>query len=178
VGRSGTFRAVSKIPTAEDESRFWQLIESAWQRVGEEPASRRKALIARESDTEAYGLQEFLDVFLDNLRTLTEGLSSVELTDLDRVLERKLYDIDREEIQEITDGSDDGFLYCRGFIVAMGQDFYEAVNADPSVAVMDAECESMCYFFAHLHNDLFGDWPDADSDISRESASNQAGWSD
>jgi hypothetical protein len=176
VGGSGSFRAVSKIPTAADESRFWSLIESAWERVGDEPSARRKALIERESDTEAYALLEYLDPFLENLHALSEGLSSTELTDLDRVLERKLYDIDRADIQEITDGSDDGFLYCRGFIVAMGREFYEAVAADPTVAIVDADCESMCYFFTHLHNDEFGDYPATESGISRESGSNQAGW--
>ncbi len=41
----------------------------------------------------------------------------------DRMLERKLplYNVDRQEIQEVTDGSDDGFLYARGFIVALGE---------------------------------------------------------
>ena len=167
---------MSKIPTEADESRFWSLIESAWERTGDEPSARRKALIDRENDNDAYVLHEYLDPFLENLRALSESLSSAELTNLDRVLERKLYDIDREEIQEITDGSDDGFLYCRGFIVAMGQEFYEAVDADPTVAVLDADCESMCYFFAQLHNDLFGGYPETDSGISRESTSNQAGW--
>jgi hypothetical protein len=57
-----------------------------------------------------------------------------ELTSLDRVVERKLYDLDREDVHEVTDGSDDGFLYARGFIVAMGKDFYGAVLANPSVA--------------------------------------------
>lgn len=167
---------MSKIPTAADESRFWSMIESAWERVGDEPSARRKALIERESDSEAYALEEYLDPFLDNLRALSEGLSSAELTDLDRVLERKLYDIDRADIQEITDGSDDGFLYCRGFIVAMGHEFYEAVNADPTVAIVDAECESMCYFFTHLHDKRFDDWLNTESGISRESGSNQACW--
>jgi hypothetical protein len=167
---------VSKIPTAADESRFWSLIESAWERVGDEPSARRKALIERESDRESYALQEYLDPFLDNLRALSDGLSSAELTDLDRVLERKLYDIDRADIQKITDGADDGFLYCRGFIVAMGRDFYDAVAADPTVAIVDAECESMCYLFSHLHINRFDDWPETESGISRESGSNQACW--
>ncbi len=121
--------AVGMISTPAEESRFWDLIESAQ-----------------------------------------------ELTVLDRVLERKLYNIDRADIQQVTDGSDDGFLYCRGFIVAMGRNFYEAVAADPAVAVLDAECEAMCYLFANLHNDRFGVYPDTGSGISRESASNPAGW--
>lgn len=166
---------MSTVPTEAEESRFWRLIESAWARVGPEE-SRRAALIDRETEDEAYALAPYLDAFLGHLRDLSADLSAAELTDLDRVLERKLYDLDRADIQEVTDGSDDGFLYCRGFIVAMGREFYDAVVADPSVAVVDAECEPMGYFFAHLHDSRFGGFPDTGSGISRETASNTAGW--
>jgi hypothetical protein len=60
--------------------------------------------------------------------------------------------------------------------VALGRRYYEAVAADPRLAVLDAECEEMCYFFAQLHKERFGTWPATGSGISRESASNQAGW--
>jgi hypothetical protein len=36
------------------------------------------------------------------------------------------------------------------------------------MAVMDAECEEMCYFFAHLHDERFGRYPHTGSGISRE----------
>ncbi len=167
---------MTKIPTAADESRFWSLIESAWERVGAELCAQRKSLARRTDDEDAYALDPHLDSFLDNLRALCADLSAQELTDLDRVLERTLYDLDRADIQEITDGSDDGFLYCRGFIVAMGRDFCAAVLANPEVAVLDAECEAMCYFFANLHHERFGTHPHTGSGISRESTSNAAGW--
>ncbi len=178
VGRAALVAsgAVSEIPTAADESRFWSIVESAWERTGAEPAALRKTLIHRENDDEAYAIDEHLNAFLDHLRALSAGLSAEELTVLDRVLERKLYDIDRADIQQVTDGSDDGFLYCRGFIVAMGRDFYDAVVADPEVAVLDAECGAMCYFFADLHRERFGGFPATGSGISRESVSNPAGW--
>jgi hypothetical protein len=169
---------VTKIHTAAEEARFWSMVEDAWEQVGAEPSARRKALAERDGDDDAYALDAYLGEFLENLRALSTDLSSEELTALDRVVERKLYDIDRADVQEVTDGSDDGFLYCRGFIVAMGRDFYEAVVANPQVAVLDAECESMCYFFAHLHNELFGSYPVTASGISRETASNPAGWAD
>jgi hypothetical protein len=161
------------ITNAADEARFWALVESAWAACGPGTASDRRALVEREPGTDA-DLET--EQFLAELSRLCEGLSSAELTDLDRVVERKLYDLDREEIHEHTDGSDDGFLYCRGFIVAAGQQFYEAVLADPAMAVMDAECEEMCYFFAHLHNKRFGSWPETGSGISRESGTNPDGW--
>jgi len=92
-----------------------------------------------------------LPVFLGALLHQRSGLLSGELASLDRVLERRLYSIDRADIQAVTDGSDDGFLYARGFIVAMGRDFYDAVACNPHLAVMDAEFEEMCYFFAHMY---------------------------
>ncbi|WP_119728978.1 DUF4240 domain-containing protein [Thermomonospora amylolytica] len=172
----------ARLPTAEDEARFWELLEAAWAPLGDEVNGARRALATRVPDEDTdYALVSVLDGafedFLRNLAALGSGLSADELTDLDRVLERKLYDIDRADVQEATDGSDDGFLYARGFVVALGADFYDAVTRDPRMAVLDAECEAMCYFFAHLHRERFGGFPDTGSGISRESCSNPAGWS-
>ncbi len=164
---SSTVRRVTSTP--EDNARFWNLIASAWAATGTEPSAVLRS-------TEG-GLQNRLDAFLAQLSALSTDFTSEELTALDRVAERALYDIDRAEIQAITDGSDDGFLYARGFIVAMGRDYYDAVNSDPEAATTDAECERMCYFFAHLHNERFGGFPTTGSGISRETASNPAGWS-
>ncbi|MEV4654992.1 DUF4240 domain-containing protein [Micromonospora sp. NPDC049301] len=178
-----TTNATGTLPTPADEARFWALIESAWAGLGAEALALRRALVERgpdgegDDDAESYAIDAWLGPFLDRLGGLAAELSAQELTDLDRVVERKLHDIDREDIHEVTDGSDDGFLYCRGFIVALGRDYYEAVRADPALALPDAECESICYFFAHLHNDRFGAWPETGSGISRESFGNPAGWS-
>jgi Protein of unknown function (DUF4240) len=167
-----------RLPSAEDEARFWALVEAAWAQCDAEANRMRRALAAGTPDPDAdlspvdRALPVFLGVLADQCRALPGG----ELASLDRVLERKLYDIDRADIQAVTDGSDDGFLYARGFIVAMGRDFYDAVAGDPQVAVLDAECEEMCYFFAHLYRDRFGEFPETGSGISRESCSNAAGW--
>ncbi len=58
----------------------------------------------------------------------------------------------------------------------MGRDFYEAVVTNPEMGVPYAECEEMCYFFAHIYNERFGDFPDTGSGFSRESCSNPASW--
>jgi hypothetical protein len=42
--------------------------------------------------------------------------------------------------------------------------------------VPDSECEEMCYFFAHLREERFGDFPETGSGISRESGQNLMGW--
>ncbi|MBW6436818.1 DUF4240 domain-containing protein [Actinoplanes hulinensis] len=167
------------LPSPADEARFWDLLEAAWAELGDEPAAVRQRLIQREPRTFPdwlYALDPWLHPFLDRLRALSADLNSGELTDLDRVMERKLFDIDRRDIHEVADGSDDGFLYARGFIVAAGREFYEAVRANPGLAVEEAGCESLVYLFAHLHEERFGTWPVTGSGVSRESFSNPEGW--
>ncbi|MGW4466218.1 DUF4240 domain-containing protein [Micromonospora sp. NPDC004704] len=167
-------------PTPKEEARFWEVVEQAWARLGPEPAALRRALLDRDPDNDEdidlYAIDTWLESFLTALREMCLGLSGPELVALDRVVERKLYDIDRADIHEATDGSDDGFLYARGYIVAMGREFYEAVQTNPRLAVLDADCEEFCYFFAHLHEERFGVWPETGSGISRESVSNPSGW--
>lgn len=156
------------------DKRFWSLIESAWQPVGGKVKERQKLAQGKLSEDKAEALVESLDEVIFALSDLLGQLTAAELLEFDRILERKLYTIDRAEIQEHTDGSDDGFLYARGFIIAAGHDYYEAVNEKPSVALMDFECEEMCYLSWHLHAEKFGEVPA--SGTSRESGSNKAGW--
>lgn len=65
---------------------------------------------------------------------------------------------------------------ARGFTVAMGREFHTCVAGDPRMGAPWAECEGMCYFFAHLHHERFGAFPATGSGISRESGQNLAGW--
>jgi hypothetical protein len=158
-----------------DENRFWVMIETAWDAAAGKAESRQRLAEGKLPEDEANALQEALEgAVVPALREQLDTLSADELLAFDRILERKLYDIDRADIHEHTDGSDDGFLYCRGFIVGIGRDYYGAVLANPSRAVFDAECDQMCYLSWHLHNEKFGSVPP--SDICRESCSNSAGW--
>ena len=157
-----------------DDTRFWALIETAWKAVGGKVKVREKLAEGKLSEEKAEELLESLEEVIPALREQLSELPAADLLAFDRILERKLYEIDRAEIQEHTDGSDDGFLYARGFIVAAGKGYYDAVNAKPSVAVMDLECEEMCYLSLHIHEDKFGKVPQ--SGISRESCSNKAAW--
>jgi hypothetical protein len=153
---------------------FWSLIESAWQAAGGKVADRQNLAKGKLSEERAYRLLESLDEVIPALSKLLGQLSAEELMAFDRILEQKLHDIDRSDVHEYTDGSDDGFLYARGFIVAAGKWYYEAVNANPAIAVCDLECEEMCYLSWHLYEEKFGEMPP--SGISRESCSNDAGW--
>jgi hypothetical protein len=162
------------IGEAMDESRFWSMIEVAWNAIGGHAEARRALAEGHDPETHADSLDEALRSFIAALRKQLADLPTEELLSFDRILERKLYDIDRADIHERTDGSDDGFLYCRGFIVALGRRYYEAVRDNPDLAVVDAECEQMCYVSWHLYHERFGDMPP--SGISRETCSNFAGW--
>jgi hypothetical protein len=157
-----------------NENRFWALIESAWQCVGGKSIERQRLATHSLLEEEAESLQESLEEVIPTLEESLGQLSAEDLLAFDRILEQKLYDIDRKEIQAYTDGSDDGFLYARGFIVAVGKAYYDAVNENPQIALMDLECEEMCYLPLHLYQDRFGDVPS--SSISRETCSNTKGW--
>jgi hypothetical protein len=156
-----------------DEKGFWLMIEEAW---GDGAAAARKKFVQGKLSEE--GAMKLADLsqsdMVPALREKLEQLPKEELLQFDRILERKLYDIDRAEIQEYTDGGDDGFLYARGFIVAAGQAYYEKVSSDPACAGMDLECEEMCYLSARVYEDRFGKMPN--SDISRETGFNKSGW--
>jgi len=100
-----------------DESRFWSLIQSA------RPATQQATLLRQmafsgelEDDDELYTAQKQM---LNNLTNALNQLDADDLLAFDRILERKLYDIDRADIQEYTGGSDDGFLYYY-FVISGG----------------------------------------------------------
>jgi len=159
-----------------DENRFWAMIETAWQAVGGKVKMRQKLAEGKLSEDQAYELQESVDQVIAALREQLDLLPAADLLAFDKILERKLYDIDRAEIQEHTDGSNDGFLYARGFIVAAGKAYYDGVNAKPSIALTDFDCGAMCYLPWPIHEEKFGEVPQ--SGICRETCSNSAGWPD
>ena len=170
-----------------NEDRFWQMIDAAWKASPENVEFRRRleatigderkreSFVDRYFDEQNLGMIPLEERLLDALRSQLETLSQEDLIAFDRILERALYEIDREDVHASTDGSDDGFLYCRGFIVACGRPFYDAVNGDPENALCDFECEEMCYLPHEIYEERFeGDLPD--TDISRESCSNATAW--
>ena len=157
-----------------NEAQFWKIIESSWQVVGEHANERQILTAGKLSAERAEELTQSMSEVIPDLEERLEKLSEEELLAFDRILERKLYNIDREEIHEHTDGSDDGFLYARGFIVAAGQGYYEAVNREPALAMSDLECEDMCYVSWRIYRRKFGEVPS--SGISRETDDNKQGW--
>ena len=157
-----------------NETRFWSMIDAAWSDAGSLKKSRQALAGGKSSEKEFFAVMDALDEMIPALFEGLQELGREELLEFDRILERKLHELDRSELQKFTDGSDDGFLYARGFIVALGKSYYDAVNADPSLATMDSECEDICYLPYHVYAERFGEMPE--SGISRESRSNPAGW--
>jgi hypothetical protein len=158
------------------EDRFWSLIEVAWQPLGAAGAFRFELAGRTLAWEETRALRPPLRDFLRELRRELDDLPAEELLAFDRILERKLYDLDRADVHRHTGGSDDGFLYARGFIVAAGRRYYDTVNADPAAAVQDLDCEEMCFLASRLYREKFGLAPL--SDISIATGSNAAGWAD
>jgi hypothetical protein len=150
------------------------MIEAAWNAADGHVGARQALAEGRDAKNHAYSLDDALRPFIAALRKQLTDLPAEELLAFDCILERKLYDFDRADIHERTDGSDDGFLYCRGFIVALGRRYYEAVRDNPNLAVVDASCEQMCYVSWQMYHERFGEMPP--SGISRETCSNFAGW--
>ena len=169
-----------------DEERFWKIIEDAWASDRRLVDFRDAALSTLQSEAAKDEFEEEHgddgacipneDVFMSSIESSLDSLTQEDLRQFDAILEKKLFDIDRQEIHEFTDGSDDGFLYCRGFIVALGKTYYEAISATPSHAMFDWECEAMTYVSFHLFEKKFGEMPA--SEISRETCSNTACWPD
>ena len=157
-----------------NETQFWAIIESAWHVVGLMLETRQNLTLGTHSPENVEELLIALESVIPAIRKQLNLLSREDLLAFDRILERNLYALDRADIQEQTDGSDDGFLYARGLIVAMGKAYYDAVNTTPSLALMDMECEEICYLSQEVYKESFGTLPP--SEISRESYSNRAGW--
>ncbi len=159
-----------------NDNKFWQMIEDAWQNIGGFQNERHLLCLSELDEEQIENLSANLNNFIESLEKALNELSAEDLMEFDRITERKLYQIDRSEIHEFTDGSDDGFLYARGFILAMGREYFETVDKNASKAVMDAEFEEMCFVGRRLYNNKFGEL--SLSEISRETGSNASGWNE
>jgi hypothetical protein len=159
-----------------NEQKFWQLIEDAWESLPLLNDLRQEALHTNDTslfEGLSFGLDdEVTEAIEERLHTLEKE----ELTKFIHIFEEKLHQIDREEIHAHTDGSDDGFLYCRGFIVGMGETYYTMVDQNPAKATMDAEAESVCFIGYQVYKDKFGEDFERNSIHSTESGSNPRGW--
>ncbi len=159
------------------QQNFWEIIESAWADSPELNKTRLKALKSNDQELIEVLSGELEYTILENYKKRLLALKKEELTSFIHILEERLYHIDRGEIQEYTDGSDDGFLYCRCFIVGMGEKYYNLIDKDPSQATMDAEAEMFGFSAYDVYEEKFEEEFDRYSIHSIESGSNEKGWS-
>lgn len=159
---------------AVDENRFWSLIELAWDKVGETGNFRRRLAGRKLSRQESQQFAAPLDEFVRMLKQELDHLPAEELLAFHRLLRRKLYDLDCEDVHGHIGGSDDGFLHARGFVVAAGRSYFESVLADPKQSAgQDLVCASMCFLAGELYRKKFGK---PDLGISITTGSNKGGW--
>ena len=159
------------------EQFFWEIIELSW--TDSTDLYKLRAFALKHNDEEI--LNELSvrieDTILENYKNRLFALNKVELTKFIHILEERLYNIDREDIQEYTDGSEDGFLYARCFILAMGQQYYTLVDNFPSKATMNLEAELFGFSAYGIFEEKFGEEFVRNSICNTESCSNQKGWS-
>jgi Protein of unknown function (DUF4240) len=161
---------------AMTEQDFWEIIELSWADSPKLNSQRAKALKTNDEEILEELSGELEDTILEHYIKRLHALDKDDLTTFIHILEERLYNIDRKEIQEYTDGSDDGFLYCRCFILGMGQKYYNMVDKDPSKATMDLEAESFGFSAYGVFEERFGEWFERGSIHSIETCSNTAGW--
>jgi hypothetical protein len=158
------------------EQTCWDIIEMSWAASPELNEKRKAALESNNEELLEELSGELSDTILENYRKQLVALSKDDLTTFIHMLEERLFNIDREEIQEHTDGSDDGFLYCRCFILGMGQTYYNMIDKEPSKATYDLEAELFGFLAYEVYEDNFGEEFDRYSIHCIESCSNEAGW--
>ena len=165
--------------TGDVNAAWWSVLEAAWKTAAPELKATRAKMAANEASDDDYdAIEEALEGVVSELSAAFEELDAPALLEVDRALERVLHSLDRQEIQEVTDGSDDGFLYCRGFIAAISKEYVEAVLEDPNVARVDRENGDIAYLPFHAYTNRFGKMPRNETGISRESCTNADGWAD
>ena len=159
-----------------NEEKFWEIIEASWADSPELNKMRAKAIKTNDAELLEELSGELEETITKNYRERLFELEKSAITDFIHILEEKLYKIDREEVHEHTDGSDDGFLYCRCFILGMGKEYYEMIDNDPSAATMDLEAESFGFAAYGVYKKKFGEEFERNSVHCIESVSNQKEW--
>ena len=157
-------------------TEFWGLIERAWSMEPELLEQRKKA-IASNKESQLEKLANIIeDELVDPYEELLYALDRDELSSFIRTWEERMYHIDRKEIQQHTDGSDDGFLYVRCFIIAMGQTYYDSIDTNPALAKEGLEAEGFGFTAYSVYQDKFDEDFKRGSKHAIETGSNKEGW--
>jgi hypothetical protein len=157
-------------------TRFWEIIETAWTTDRDLFNLRQNALTTNDPTLIRHLGNVVSSEITNHIRQQLIYLDDRELTKFNHVMEEKLFHIDREEIHERTGGTDDGFLYRRSFIVGMGEQYYDMVDENPSVASMNVPAGDLGLVGYSVYEDKFGEEFERYCLHCIESGSNSRGW--
>ncbi len=155
---------------------FWNIIDLAWKDSPKLDKQRQLAIKKNDEEILHELSAELEDEVLENYKKRLFQLDKIEFTSFIHHLEERMYHIDRESIHEYTDGSDDGFLYCRCFIVGMGKDYYNMIDKEPSKAMADLEAELFGFSAYGFYDEKFGEEFERYTHHSMETCSNREHW--
>lgn len=118
-----------------------------------------------------------LAALIEKLSTLPEP----EIFGFEENMAQALYALDTRRHAEQSDGSDEGFLACRCYVVARGRAYYDEVLADAAKMPKadDAGCESLLYVASGAWAKATGndedDWT-FNASVNFETGSNAGQW--
>jgi Protein of unknown function (DUF4240) len=132
-----------------DERFMWQMIELAWAKAEASytegaygapkgDASLRAAVLAGTPDDYDVAMRPFCRALYD---LLADVVTKDGLLSFARAFETKLFELDREDLAAHIGLGDDGFLDARGFVVAMGEDYFQRVMRHRRAALPGASVE-------------------------------------
>jgi hypothetical protein len=91
----------------------------------------------------------------ERLRTVLLALPAEDICAFSLALDDMMYALDRRDIHDVTDGSDDGFEYMRLWIISCGRAYYESVVADPQNAPQWAGADEENEDFGYAPEDAY-----------------------
>jgi hypothetical protein len=150
------------------DNQFWTLIETRIDRDG----------------LNELGEDDYPDSLMRPLIAELAELSITEIQQFEEILARALYGIDGKLFAAHAGDSgqsDDGFLYCRCWVVAHGRAYYEAVLAAPDKMpkTISEWCEPLLYVASEAWARKTGkdaeEW-DYHPEVSYETGSNEELW--
>ena len=158
-----------------EDLEYWQIIEKAWEANPVANEARLNALATKEKNTIAK-LEKYTGLITKSLESELLKLTKEDLAKFIFFVEKKLYEIDREDIHRYTDGSDDGFYYARGFILGLGYEHYNLVNNNPSKVAYDVEFFEICFIGYVIYKEKYGEEFERYQYHNASSFMNKEGW--
>lgn len=137
--------------------KFWSIIDATWSKVPS--LDIIKAITVKTNDQELLPeLSNAMEVqLLPHFKKVLSKMDKATLTNFILFQEKKLYQLDRQEVHQYTDGSDDGFLNSRCFILGMGEAYYNMIDKNPKKATMDLEAAGFGLAAYQVYEEKFGE---------------------